>query len=351
MTIFLMVVKELIRRKIDKRMDGLKAQITGWTAPANNTELSQLQLNILTGIQSELNRVGETNDDSKNIDEIIDKLKETRTAVEAARVSKNYKEQGETIDCLNELLIAVPKFLDKMRKFMHERTKQGEIIPNTDKGFTLLNRGFNLTPANVLYYHMLYFLGDDIFFPEDGNGAIRQAKEGLLRDKLKRLNTLVTADASLDNQNKEVLEVIDIMQTGNSRLVDKKPKRGIFGYIPDVYGINVVSTVAKLVSASEGRLLEQLKNTKKNLSYINPINFNRLVISPISEQGFKVKAEESKASASTSDTRSAATSSDDDRRSDDEEERSGEQTPPPPPPTDVVEQTQAVDEDALSTSP
>ncbi|BCA97040.1 hypothetical protein TUM19329_34010 [Legionella antarctica] len=267
MTIFLMVLKKLIKEQLSPLSIGLdkKAKSVGY-----NTDLSTDQKEVIDKLEADILRFeGSGNDetDAAKFGELIDKARE-KIQIIREKYGES-RDEGDTITCLNKLKLHTNDFHKKLESFK----------------FSLLNKEYSETPENVCYYHATYYFGEEIFAPKKGlDIKIREQKEAKLEKRLQSLSELIKPTHTLDEQRERSIQVLDDLASDN-KLAIKKDEAPVTVPGMSFWGVSLtLSGVTDYFSASEGRMGVQFNLAARKIRDMSEDKFEPPVVSQIENQ-------------------------------------------------------------------
>lgn len=213
MTIFLKVLIELIKDQLNPRSVKLADQSKSY---GYNHKLSIAQKEIIDALSTTLSRYNGTVDDQKNTKEVEEHIQNALKKVQHAREAhKEKKDRGETIECLNKIRNNTSSLYDKLVAFA-TKDKKAE----NDPTFNLLNRTYYETPENVVYFHAIFYFGQEIFEAALGlNQDIRTLKEKSLARRLVILSELIKPEFNLNDRKTRALQVLLDLNTDNQQAI------------------------------------------------------------------------------------------------------------------------------------
>ena len=179
MTIFLMVLKKLIKEQLDPAITNLTSQIASsrfnYKTYLYDQKLAKAQLELVHELDNAIVMFEGSNDDkadcvsiAKIVDEAVKANHQIRRAHAAAKAHSN------TMTSLADLRLHITDFYDKLNTFP----------------FKLLDLQYTDTPENIINYYAACYFGEEIFFPMSGIDLnIRAEKEQKLATRLEMLRS------------------------------------------------------------------------------------------------------------------------------------------------------------------
>lgn len=259
MTIFLMVVKKLIKDHLNSRANDLLNQSKGLFATLSlfNSKLSKAQKGLIDDLDTYLVLFKGTGDDEVDYKEIIAYIEKTRENVQDVREThKANRNSGETITCLNDLILHIKDFYSKLNSYK----------------FSLLNREYTKNPEGIVYYYAAYYFGEDKFTPRTNvDSQLRILKEELLRARLQTLSELIRPEFLLEDRRSRTLRVLQDLDSDNKKVI-----HGDGTSLP-VPGVNFWGVQANLstdvFSPGEGSMGELFKAAAQEIIALTPETF------------------------------------------------------------------------------
>lgn len=262
MTIFIQVVKALMIKCLDNLVAASNSKDAGmlqW----RNKELSQAQRGIVLKLRADID--GFNNNDEKQDKDCVSEIKsmilEAAKLITTKRRDAGHADDGDT----KTGLLKINTHLDMFYNSELERPKSS---------FNFLDIPYNINPFNIYSYHGLYYLGENIFMPqEDGvfkrslglfsgssTAEIRMKKEDILIKNLIKckthLNALKDDEEYQEIRKAQVVGSIEQIQRENAALC-QTTKVGT--EIPVTLNLfAAVSVGTPTVKASRGRLEDEM---------------------------------------------------------------------------------------------
>ncbi|KGP64292.1 hypothetical protein EP47_00115 [Legionella norrlandica] len=264
MTIFLLVLKKLIKEKLSALSGSLDSKSKSLI---HNRELSKDQKGVIDTLEEKITRFDGTNNDHDDLQKIIKKLEKARVSIQSLRESYSEpRDEGETISCLNNLRNHSTGFFDKLASFK----------------FKLLDKSYSETPEYIVYYHAAVYLGDEIFTPKPGiDISIRNQKEDQVAKRLQSLSELIKSNYNLEEQRERALQVLSDLAADNKKIIKKDesslPSFSLF------WGASIVAP-AELFSAREGRFGDEFNMANRRIKAMTEKQFKPSVIQQVEKK-------------------------------------------------------------------
>lgn len=237
MTIFLMVLKKLIKEQLGPLATTLNNQITAF---GYNPKLSLEQKEKVEQLDASIIAFTGANDDETDYQDLIKIIDAVRREIGTIRERHGEAAaKGNTVKSLTDLSDHIKSFYFKLADFE----------------FKLLDRAYASTPEHITYFHACYYFGEEIFSPSmklDVN--IRNKKEETLVKRLQQLSQLIKPESDLEEQRKWTLQTLKDLATDNRDIVKKPGSFNLPGL--SFWGI-AVTAPNDIFSASEGRFAVQ----------------------------------------------------------------------------------------------
>ncbi|PWY56565.1 hypothetical protein DGG96_05420 [Legionella qingyii] len=264
MTIFLMVLKKLIKEQLSPLSASLDSKSKTY---GHNKILSKEQKDLIDELSDKVVQYLSSGTDEENVKEITQLITDYRSSVQIKRESHGEpKDKGETIGCLNDLVFHISGFHDKLKAFKESGPYD----------FNLIDKEFKNNPEHIVYYHAVYYFGEEIFCPKSGiDVKLRAEKEKKLGDRLQSLFELIKPSHNLEEQKKRTLQVLGDLAEDNKRTLKKDKSSYTLPYF-SFYGV-ALTLPTDWFSPSEGRLGEQLNLAIRK---INEITLEKFEASP-----------------------------------------------------------------------
>lgn len=251
MTIFLIVLKELLKDKLDALIKSLKekAQAYGY-----DHELStQLYLKIEDYLKQVMEFKG-TGHDENDHQAIIKLMNDAREKVMEIR-AKHKKQQanGETVKCLEDSEFCIKDFYKSLSQFK----------------FPLLNISCNEeSPDGVVYFHSACYLGQEAFNPKKSiDVSVWAKKREALSDRLFTLSDLCRQNSGFSYRAKQAKKIIEDLLSDNKKIVENCQPSGALVSVVSIFSFNGVgfSGLNKYLGPSEGRFKEQFDRADRKI--------------------------------------------------------------------------------------
>ena len=268
MTIFLMVLKKLIKEQLSPLSTNLASQAKSY---GYKKDLSLDQKDIIDKLEeSILLFKGSKADDEGDVKKIHELIVAAHKKIQAAReLHQEPKDSGSTIDCITKLMLRPAEFCDKLAEF---------------KKIQFLNMEYSETPHNIIYFHAAYYLGDNVFNPLEGiDVQIRTKKEEKLQLRLEALSAIIKPTDTLAEQKLRCKQMVDDLASDN-KLVIKKDDGAKNISLPGFSFWGVQMTVPKeWFGAGEGRMAQQFSLAYRNIMNLTEETFEPPIIPEVHE--------------------------------------------------------------------
>jgi hypothetical protein len=263
-TIFSLVLKKLIKEQLSPLSLGLarKAKSYGY-----NTDLSTDQKEVIDKLEGDIllfEASGHDDVDAAKIGDLVDKAREKIQSVREKY--KEARDEGETITCLNNLKLHTNDFHKKLSSFK----------------FGLLDKEYTETPENIIYFHAVYYFGEEIFVPKSGiDVEIRSQKEKKLEIRLKSLSELIKPTHTLDEQKERSIQVLEDLASDN-KLAIKKEEGSTPVAVPGLsfWGFQITAPT-EWFAASEGRMGVQFNLAARRIREMTEDTFEPPVVQQV----------------------------------------------------------------------
>jgi hypothetical protein len=273
MTIFLMVLQKLIKEQLNPRSTDLdeKSKPKAYSYRWYNHELSRELKTLIDDLSDNIVKFTSDEDDKSSVNYITTLIKDTRENVGKKREEHGEpKDKGETMECLNKLSFDVEGLYKKLIEFK----KIGSLT------FDLLDMKYTNNPLFLIYYHAVYYFGEEIFHPKSNlDVKLRAEKEVRLGKRLQSLSELIKPEQTLDEQKERALQVLADLANDNKQVI-KKDKS--YYKLPGLtlYGVGL-SIPTDWFSPSEGRLGEQFNLAVRKINEMTLHDFEPIIKSSI----------------------------------------------------------------------
>lgn len=244
MTIFLMVLKQLISELLISTSGTLKIQ-ADWPS-IYNSALSLAKKTIIDKLAIEVAAFeGTANDadDSQSMMAIITSAREALSLVQEEH--KKAADDGTTLKMLTDLISHTKVFQKKMATF--------NLAEQSEKRLSLSDRLYFRAPENSAYAHAAYYLGERIFNPKPSNNTeIREAKEEAVRARLQSLSERIDSSLDLEERKKRVMATLKDLANDNNIIVNGPSSKGLSLPVFSFGGIFTVKVPTNLFNPGEG---------------------------------------------------------------------------------------------------
>ncbi|QMT58775.1 hypothetical protein [Legionella sp. PC997] len=260
MTIFLMVLKKLIKEQLSPLSASLDSKSKTY---GHNKILSKEQKDLIDELSDEIVKYESTGSDEVSVKAITQLITEYRSRVQLKRESHGEpKDTGDTISCLNNLVFHTSAFYEKLKVFKESGAYD----------FLLIDQDFKNNPAHIVYQHAVYYFGEEIFCPLSGiDLKLRAEKEEKLGVRLQSLFEIIKPSHNLEEQKKRTLQVLRDLAEDNKKTV-KKDKANYTLPFFSFYGVHL-TLPSDWFSPSEGRLGEQLNLAIRKINELTTDTF------------------------------------------------------------------------------
>lgn len=244
MTIFLMVLKQLISELLISTSRTLKSQ-ADWPS-LYNSALSLAKKTIIDTLAIKVAAFEGTAsdaDDSKSMMAIITSSREALSLVQ--KEHNKAADDGTTLKMLTDLISHTKVFQIKLATF--------NLAEQSDKRLSLSDKLYFKAPENSAYAHAAYYLGERIFNPKSSNNTeIREAKEEAVRERLQSLSERIDSSLDLDERKKRVMVTLKDLANDNNNIVNGPSSKGLSLPIISFASIFTVKVPTNLFNPGEG---------------------------------------------------------------------------------------------------
>lgn len=249
MTIFLMVLKQLISELLIRTSTTLKAQ-ADWPSMYNSA-LSLAKKTIVDKLATEVavfEGAANDADDAKSMMTIITDSREALSLVQEEY--KKAADDGTTLKMLTDLISHTKVFQKKLATF--------NLAEQSDKRLSLSDKPYFRSPENSVYAHAAYYLGERIFNPKSSNNTeIREAKEEAVRARLQSLSERIDSSLDLEERKKRAMDTLKDLANDNKNIVNGPSCKGLSLPVFSFCGIFTVRVPANLFNPGEGVFCQQ----------------------------------------------------------------------------------------------
>ncbi len=264
MTIFLMVLKQLIKEQLNKTEAVLAYQAT---MPSIYDQLLSLQKkSILDELEKqiivEFKATGDDETDSKAIGKLIEV---SRVLIQDAQEEHGKpRDSGDTLVMMSNLIFHTNAFYTKLDAF----NKQGKLekiekVESQLQGkqapvkLRLINYPYSKTPEHVIYYHAIFYFGEEIFKPCSGDLEIRKRKEDAVFERIQSLSERIKPEFGLSDRKERAMSALKDLSADNNHIITPKNTSAFGLPFLSVGGFFSVKVPTKLFNPSEGRFGQQ----------------------------------------------------------------------------------------------
>jgi hypothetical protein len=285
MTIFIDVVRALVKKCLDTLVTNSSSKDSGWR-PGRDKDLSEAQREIVLGLRGDIDKyVPEKPDQSDKL--CLDDLKRLVLAavnkITEKRKAAGYNDDGTTKAGLLKINTDLDMFLMETEKKLTLK----------ELSFNFLDIPHDTKPINIFAYHALYYYGENLFIPHE-EGAVKKGLMGffghttpasirsnkeliLLRNIVgckKRLDALKEGEEHNDMRKEFVVHAIEAVQRENEQLC-KTNKMGTEVPVTLTLGatLNVGTPTFK---PSRGRLEEAMEAALKEINPPAPVDEKKI---------------------------------------------------------------------------
>ncbi|MCL9682979.1 hypothetical protein [Legionella maioricensis] len=265
MTIFLMVLKQLIKEQLNKAEATLGYQAT---LPLIYEQLLSLQKkSILDELEKkiivEFKATGDDETDSKAIGRLIEA---SRVLIQDAQEEHGKpRDSGDTLIMMSNLIFHTNAFYAQIDAF--NKQEKPEKIDNKAESqiqgkqapvkLRLINYPYSQTPENVIYYHALFYLGQEVFQPESSDLKVRKKKEDAVFERIQSLSERIKPEFGLSDRRERAMSALKDLSADNNHIITPKNTSSFGLPFLSVGGFFSVKVPTKLFNPSEGRFGQQ----------------------------------------------------------------------------------------------
>lgn len=246
MTIFLTVLKKLIKEKLTKVSSDLQWQ-AGY--PLVYTQALSLQKkDIIDQLELEIQDFKCTGDDDADAKEITKKIGEFRVKIQKKQEDfGKKKDEGDTLEVLSNLIFHVDAFYKQLLVFNEKEKGENKLV--------LINKPCcRYEPAGIVYYHSACYYAGEIFTPASNiDRAIRVAKEEAVRARAQALNERITPEMGLEKRKEVAMEALKDLASDNLNIISPKSKGGYSLPFFTLAGVVSLKLPSDWFNPSEGR--------------------------------------------------------------------------------------------------
>lgn len=264
MTIFLNVLKKLATEKLEDifRACKAKSEDTYYNNTFNNRALSLTQSKKVKHLQDQISQFQGTGNDKADYQEIIDMILKENFEIQRARDEANeVRDQGDTVKSLTALVSSTNAFYNRLFEIE----------------FPLLNKVDEATPEGCIYYHAVYYFGEEYFTPASNDAKIREQKEAKVIERLDMLSSLIkaidpNAKNKLEQQIKASYQVLAILASDNLTIIGGNKKGVALPF--SFYGVQA-TLPSQWFNPKAGRFESQFGEAKLKIEGIETLNKNK----------------------------------------------------------------------------
>jgi hypothetical protein len=249
MTIFLMVLTKLIKKQLNHTVTELTGQAE---YPSVYNQLLSLQKkNILEILESKISKVESSGNDENDANAIVKLLEAHRVQIQEKQEEHGKsRDTGETLTTISNLMFHTNSFYTKLAGFVTKK----EV---TDK-LSLINKTYTNNPEDVIYYHSVYYVGEEVFNPSSSKDvAIRNAKEEAICDRIQSLSERIKPEFSLLERRSRALDILKDLATDNQNIINPKKSSGFSLPFFSLGGVVSLKVPKDWFNPSEGRFGQQ----------------------------------------------------------------------------------------------
>ncbi|CEG58935.1 hypothetical protein [Legionella fallonii] len=246
MTIFLTVLKKLIKEKLTTTSKNLK-----WQAqyPLLYTQALSLQKqHIIDLLEIEIQDFKGSDDDEADAVAIKKIIGAARVKIQDKHEQhQKPRDEGDTLDILSNLIFHIDAFYTKLSTFNDKMKAENRLI--------LINKSCNcFEPASIIYYHSACYLAEEIFNPSSTlDTVIRNAKEEAVRSRIQALSERIKPEMELEERKEKAMEALKDLSTDNQNIINPKSKGGFSLPFFSFGGVVSVKLPSEWFNPSEGR--------------------------------------------------------------------------------------------------
>ena len=272
-TIFLKVLKELVRGKLNSRSVDLANQEKGPLGNVsflgsffqkalnpNKPKLSSAQKQIIDDLLTKIimyrGSKGSDSDDALALTRLVQTAQQETQ--EVREENGEGRDTGDTMKCLNDLVLHINGFHEKLSKKFQ---------------FNLLDIPDSQTHEKIVYLRTIRYLGDEIFNHKDIDVKLRAAKETMLVKRLRDLRDKIKPEHTFAEQREKcIMTVTDILRDNADVVGEKSFLSG--GAMPLVgLGPVNVSAPTDMAHPGKGRLDAQFKAALREIKAMKECDF------------------------------------------------------------------------------
>jgi uncharacterized protein YllA (UPF0747 family) len=273
MTIFLRVLKKLIKEQLNVTSQALKYQIDH---PGIYIQLlSSQKKTIIDALEEKIVKfVGTGNDeaDSKVLNKFVE---DARVLVQDKHeLHKKPRDSGETVAMLSNLIFHTNQFYAKLDKFNKVDTSE---IPDKSEGpvkLRLINHPFHNTPENLIYECAACYIGGEIFEPSTKiDLRIRNQKEEAVLTRIQALSEVIKPSFGLHDRKERSIQALKDLSSDNLKIITPEPSSSYSLPFISLGGFFSVRVPITLFDPSEGRFGSLFNLTNSQVAEMSELEF------------------------------------------------------------------------------
>lgn len=253
MTIFLMVLKKLIKEQLNAASSTLESQAQ---YPSLYNQLLSLQKkNIVDTLESKVVAflgTGDDEADSKSINKLIE---EARILIQGKQEEHGKsRDSGETLEMMSNLIFHTNAFYTKLDKY--NKSETSDVI---DKGegpvkLRLINHPYHNTPENTIYFFAAGYIGEEIFKPSSKiDLVVRNRKEEAVLSRIQSLSEVIKPQFGLGDRKTRAMKTLSDLAMDNMTIITPTTTSSFGLPFVSLGGFFSVKVPTTLFNPSEGR--------------------------------------------------------------------------------------------------